>query len=108
MDLIHEEEVEHDIVFFVVESILDADYLENIGSLLAYLDDVLVDSGELALTAFVFCTDQIAYFKTHQVNLLQDLVVDTQLILRKVGLMLLKVKLAGSPWDSLQRLYELT
>lgn len=65
----------------MIESIFDADYLENIRSLFADLDDVFVDTDELTFTTSVFCADEIAYFETHQVDLPQDFVVDTQLIL---------------------------
>lgn len=65
----------------MVESVLNPDYLENIGSLLADLDDVFVDSDELALAAAVFGTDEISYLETHQVYLPQYLVINSQLIL---------------------------
>lgn len=91
LDFIHEKEVEENVVLFMVNPVLDAYNLEHFRSLLAYLDQILINSEEFSFRTAKTCTHQISHFETHQINLAQHFVVNSQLIFRQLMLVPLQV-----------------
>lgn len=94
----HKENVDHNIVLFVVQPVLYSDYLQYLRAFLTNLDHVLVNSKELTLRTAVSRSYQIANFETNQVNLPQQLIVQLQLILRKFVLVAIEVDFTGFLW----------